>query len=740
MVPGPGHALLIAMLDVSELSAMQLRSRGSPAKLAVPDRLTGPKPPRELRRVHEAWMNSGHAALSDRSTLLPGPEKSTTVNPEQLSNPQLRPVTGPGEKYQLPLLTPAQTDSLPAEVVTESWMGRHVDCLPDPADMEPDDSTPCGQTVTSHPDVNSAGGTAVQLQSHPNNALLKDRGLSQGGHRSVGEVLPLSGDMNQPDSDTSGLHMEAPSLIPKGDVPTSGPADTCVRLELPEGAAVSDIVPVQTADTTAPAAQKPAAVVETADMPCTDRHAQCLSPSVGASDQETDVPLCSPLSTPADVVDAIQKGYSTDPLYAAGNEEARSSKAITQQGSLFWKGDAVAVPADDALRRSIISELHASPYAGHGGMHRTQALVGRYFFWPGMRGAVQSFVEGCELCQRNKARTQGNFGKLQPLPVPQNIWEDISMDFVGPLPLTARKHDFILVVVDRLSKMVHFLPCRRTITAEQTAQIFADRIWSLHGAPRSIVTDRGVQFVNEFNATLMKLLGTRHCPSSAHHPQTDGQTERVNRVLQEMLRHYTNDRYDDWDMHLPLVEFAHNNAFNRATGLTPFYVCYGKHPRTPLDQVLEHAQAEIQADRSAGKHVVRASDWLKHKRQIISTAQSAMQSAQARMKAHEDKKRKELSFKVGDQVSLKTKHLGLSTLPSKKLFQPWLGPFTVSAVVNPVAYQLELPVHWRCHNVFHVCLLKPFRSNGEAVPPQSFTLTGGDDNVFEAEFIYDFGP
>ncbi|KAK9791591.1 hypothetical protein WJX73_008219 [Symbiochloris irregularis] len=252
------------------------------------------------------------------------------------------------------------------------------------------------------------------------------------------------------------------------------------------------------------------------------------------------------------------------------------------------------------------------------------------------------------------------------------------MDFVGPLPTTTRKHDYILVVVDRLSKMAHFLPCKSDIDGPGVAQLFVDRIWSLHGLPKSVVTDRGRQFLNEFNTALCQLIGTKHAVSSAYHPETDGQTERVNRVLGEMLRHYTNWKYDDWDLQLPLVEFAHNNARSTATNMSPFYCCYGKHPRTPLSAVIDHATQAWESDPQNNSKFLSAQEFLTDKRDIVKMAQAAMESARQRMIKQEDPKRKALIFSVGDQVSLKTKHLGISTLPSAKLFQRWLGPFTVS--------------------------------------------------------------
>ncbi len=453
-----------------------------------------------------------------------------------------------------------------------------------------------------------------------------------------------------------------------------------------------------------------------------------------------DAPMHVPLTDPVQVLDSIRKGYLTDPLYADQGAAKRQQLGIQPQGTLFRHGEALCVPDLPELRRGIISELHSSPYAGHVGVHRTHKFIARYFYWPNLQADILVYVRGCVMCQRNKPATGVPAGKLQPLPVPKHIWEDISMDFIGPLPKTSRGHDFILVVVDRLSKMAHFLPCKTNINGPALAQLFLDRIYSLHGLPKSVVTDRGTQFLNSFNTALCSLLGTRHAVSSAYHPETDGQTERINRVLGEMLRHYTNLQYDDWDLHLPLCEFAHNNSYSSAIGMTPFFACYGKHPRTPMNAIMEAAIAAWEAEPQDNSKFLSASEFLTNKRAIVRLAQVAMESARQRMQYQEEHKRKPVTFAEGDQVSLKSKHLGIHTLPSRKLFPLWLGPFTVSKVINPAAYQLELPHFWKAHNVFHVSLLKPYLDNGEPVDPLSFTLTGGKAEEFEVECINDYGP
>ena len=154
----------------------------------------------------------------------------------------------------------------------------------------------------------------------------------------------------------------------------------------------------------------------------------------------------------------------------------------------------MAIPADADIRRSIIREVHNSPYVGHFGIHRTHELISRHFWWPKMTDDVAEYVKGCVMCQRSKSAPGPKAGKLMPLPVPEGIWEDTSMDFVGPLPMTARQVDAILVVVDRLSKMAHVLPCRSDMTGPEVAELFVNRVWALHGLPVSVVTDRGPTF------------------------------------------------------------------------------------------------------------------------------------------------------------------------------------------------------------------------------------------------------
>ena len=218
------------------------------------------------------------------------------------------------------------------------------------------------------------------------------------------------------------------------------------------------------------------------------------------------------------------------------------------------------VPNQKELKNSVIYEFHDIPKAGHVGVDKTSAAIIRHFWWPGFRNDIREYIRACQSCQRNKASNQKPAGLLQPLPVPEHKWTDISMDFITQLPRTQSGYDAIYVVVDRCTKMCHFIPTRTTIDAEGTAQLFLDNIFRLHGLPDSIVSDRDPRFTGHFMTALCQKMGIHQKLSTAFHPQTDGQTEKMNRTLEEMLRHFVGPDQDDWEKYLSQCEFAVNNS------------------------------------------------------------------------------------------------------------------------------------------------------------------------------------
>jgi hypothetical protein len=197
-----------------------------------------------------------------------------------------------------------------------------------------------------------------------------------------------------------------------------------------------------------------------------------------------------------------------------------------------------------------------------------------------MKREIAKYVSECDTCQRVKASHLKASGTLQPLPIPSWKWEDISMDFIVGLPNTSQKHDSIWVIIDRLKKIAHFLPVNTTYSAKKYAEVYLDQIFRLHGVPKTIISDRGAPFIARFWEQLQYALGTKLIRSSAYHPQTDGQTERVNQILEDMLRaciiHYGASC-------LALAEFSYNNSYQSSLQMAPFEALYGRRCRTPLN-------------------------------------------------------------------------------------------------------------------------------------------------------------
>jgi hypothetical protein len=424
------------------------------------------------------------------------------------------------------------------------------------------------------------------------------------------------------------------------------------------------------------------------------------------------------VTTSSEFVAQVTNGYKQDPWF----QKSANTAHLRLCNGLYYKGNTLAIPNVGKLRAELLHECHATPYTAHPGRDKTLSLLSRYFWWPAMAHDVASYVSTCDSCQRHKASSQRPAGLLQPLPVPAQPWSSVSMDFVVDLPSTADGFDSIMVMVDRLTKMVHLAPCRKTDDAAAVSWLFYKHVASLHGFPESLVTDRDPKFMSKFWNSLMQRLHMSHFASTAFHPQTDGNTERVNRVMEDMLRHYVRADQTDWDFWLPMVEFAINNSWHSSINNTPFFLNYGRHPRSPTEFVLLAAKRGREPD----DKVPAVRSMIQNMHDAISEAKRCLQAAQQRQKAYADEHRRDVAFKVGDQVLLSTKNLTLKMVGSSKLMPKYVGPFTISRKVNKVAYELDLPPCMKIHNVFHVSLLNAYRSDGSVHPPPPPTLVDGE--------------
>jgi transposase InsO family protein len=208
-------------------------------------------------------------------------------------------------------------------------------------------------------------------------------------------------------------------------------------------------------------------------------------------------------------------------------------------------------------------DAHDSIVAGHLEIDKTIASIRNRFTWDGRSKDIAEYIRSCDRYQRNKPTPSKPIGLLQPLEVPSRNWESMTMDFIMDLPKSKAGHDAILVVVDKLSKAMTLIPTNSTVSAQQVAQLFLKDAYRLHGLPFKIISDSDVRFTGKFWQELHRLVQTKLAMSSSFHPQTDGQTERAKRTLEEMLRHYVSYRQDDWCEKLAYLEFAYNSAKNK---------------------------------------------------------------------------------------------------------------------------------------------------------------------------------
>jgi hypothetical protein len=396
----------------------------------------------------------------------------------------------------------------------------------------------------------------------------------------------------------------------------------------------------------------------------------------------------------------IRKGQWEDEKIKEIKELIKTNKAPgfseDNQGTV-WFGKRICVPNQKVLKDLILREAHDSAHSIHPGSTKMYQDLKEYYWWYGMKRDVAEYVALCDTCQRVKAEHQRPAGLLQPLKVPEWKWEEIGMDFIVGLPRTQAGYDSIWVVVDRLTKVAHFIPVKTTYSSAKLAELYMSRIVCLHGVPKKIVSDRGTQFTSRFWQKLHESLDTKLNFSSAYHPQTDGQTERTNQVLEDMLRACTLKYKQSWDKSLPYAEFSYNNSYQASLKMSPYEALYGRKCRTPLYW------------NETGESQVFGPEILRRAEEQVQAIRENLKAAQSRQKSYADNRRRGLTFEVGDMVYLKVSPIrGLRRFKVKgKLAPRYIGPFRIIARRGEVAYQLELPSALAdVHDVFHVSQLK----------------------------------
>ncbi len=416
---------------------------------------------------------------------------------------------------------------------------------------------------------------------------------------------------------------------------------------------------------------------------------------------------------------------AADPIYAQDEEMLKpwiNAHHLKKVEGIWYKEGRRVVTGRMEHKWTFIQAHHDTPVYGHPGINKTHQLVSRRYWWPNMQQDIKDYVRGCAECQRHKVNTRPTKAPLSPIfPRPEAMpFETVTLDFITKLPIS-QGYDSILTITDHdCTKAAVFIPCKESITAEETMGLIVQHIFPQFGLPLKFISDRDPRFASKFIRGLCRGTGTTQNISTAYHPQTDGQLERTNQWLEQYLRFWVNKRQDNWHAYLPLAEFAHNNWPNKTTRESPFLVLYGFNP-----------QADWTDKPSPIPQVALRIDQFKQARQ---RAQELMIKAQKSWVKHKDMPK----YQEGDLVWLEGCHLQTNQ-PTPKLAPKRHGPFPIVQVMSPVNYRLKLPTQWSIHNVFHIDLLTPYRetdlhgSNYSRLAPDLID----NDEEYEVEKVLD---
>jgi transposase InsO family protein len=366
--------------------------------------------------------------------------------------------------------------------------------------------------------------------------------------------------------------------------------------------------------------------------------------------------------------------------------------------------DRVFVPQQEAIRNQLLELYHDCPSGGHWGRDKTLELIQRHFTWNGIVDDVRAYVATCPVCQGKAIHRHRPYGQLEPLPIPTDTWnspfKEISLDWITGLPPSIKngqEYNSILTIVCRVTKYALFIPTRDDTTAADFAELFFEHVECRFGSPRSIVTDRDSRITSDFWREVCEIKIIKRRLSTAYHPQTDGQSEALNRIIEDYLRAYTSEDQTVWAKLLPLAQFAYNNSRNHTTRMSPNRLLHGFDCEIRIDV----------ADNVIERRIPAAKDRVEKLHQLRQELRVRLVEAQERMASYYNARHVSKQFKIGDLVKLSTKNLKLKC---RKLSPRWIGPFRVLERIGGQAYRLALPNKYdRLHPVFPVQLLEDYR-------------------------------
>lgn len=399
--------------------------------------------------------------------------------------------------------------------------------------------------------------------------------------------------------------------------------------------------------------------------------------------------------------DRVRQHLKEDPLASTLKQtidQGKTRRFWVEDGLIFTKGNRLFIPRAGGLRKTLMKECHDTLWAGHPGWQRTLSLLSQGYYWPKMKEDVMTYTKTCLLCQQDKTERLKPGGLLEPLPIPTRPWESVSMDFINGLPKVDDLSG-IMVVIDRFSKYATFVPTSKAFGAEETAALFFKHVVKYWGLPKSIISDRDSRFTSIFWSELFQMLGSKLCMSSSLHPQTDGQTERFNGLLEEYLRHFVSANQKDWVHLLDVAQLCFNARKSSASNRSPFEIVTGQQPILPhtIEHHVEGRNRKVQ-------------DFTKEWQQNTEIARAYLEKASNRMKKWADHNRRPVEFEVGDLVMVKILPEQLRFLRNrdKRLLRKYEGPIRIIKRIGKNAYKVDPPTWLKVHPVFHSSRLKPY--------------------------------
>ncbi|QEU61738.1 hypothetical protein KDRO_E08620 [Kluyveromyces lactis] len=383
------------------------------------------------------------------------------------------------------------------------------------------------------------------------------------------------------------------------------------------------------------------------------------------------------------------------------NSHMFRDKFHTDDDKVLYYNEELVVPK--TRRREIMNTHHDHLlFGGHYGIEITVQKIRSNYFWPGLHKSVTKYVQSCMQCQLMKNHRNRSQGLLTPLEIPDGRWKDISIDFVTgiTLPTTNIGIDMIMVVVDRFTKRAQFIGCKKQLTSVETIDLLIKHVFCRHGFPRTITSDRDPRFTDKYYKEVTKRLGVKLTMSTANHPQTDGQTERVIQNLVRLIRTYCEEYFDDWQLVLPMIEFCYNATYNTVIKMTPFEADLGYTPEKPRFDMSRMIDARSE---SAVEHVKRLQG-------IAIRIKDELTEAAIVSQTSKNPHRRQLLLNVGEYVLIH-KDAYFRRTEGWKLTATFFGPFRIVRKIADNAYELDLPSMLKKHRVINVEWLKKFESS-----------------------------